>query len=59
MQMPDQDQEVGLVDLTGLSLDDLAALDDSVVANAIRLLQERRGNGADYMETFHDFNAAP
>jgi FXSXX-COOH protein len=59
MQTPDQDQEVGLVDLTGLSLDDLAALDDSVVANAIRLLRERRCNGADYMETFSQFGAAP
>ena len=59
MQMPDQDREVGLVDLTGLSLDDLAALDDSVVANAIRLLWERRRNGADHMETFDRFSAAP
>jgi hypothetical protein len=58
MRTPDRDQEIGLIDLTGLSLDDLAALDDSVVANAIKLLQERRCNGADYMETFHDFNAA-
>jgi hypothetical protein len=59
MQVPDQDQEVGLADLAGLSLDDLAALDDSVVANALRLLRERRCNGADYMETFRDFGAAP
>jgi FXSXX-COOH protein len=59
MQTPDQDQEVGLVDLTGLSLDELAALDDSVVANAVRLLQERRCNGVDYMETFDQFGAAP
>jgi FXSXX-COOH protein len=59
MQMPDQHQKVGLVDLTGLSLDDLAALDDSVVANAIRLLRERRCGGEDYMETFNLFNAAP
>jgi hypothetical protein len=59
MRTPDRDQEIGLIDLTGLSLDDLAAVDDSVVANAIKLLQERRCNGTGHLETFDAFQAAP
>lgn len=58
MPKPDPDQEMGLVNLVSLSLDDLSKLDDSVVANAIRLLQERRRHGADYMEMFDVFQAA-
>jgi hypothetical protein len=58
MQRPDHDQEAGLLDLVGLSLDDLTMLDDSVVANAVRLLQARRCGGVDYMETFDAFQSA-
>jgi FXSXX-COOH protein len=54
MQSPDSGREAGLIDLTALSLDDLHALDDSVVANALRELRDRRCGGADYGERFSD-----
>jgi hypothetical protein len=54
----DPDHETGLPDLTELSLDQLAALDDSVVANMIRILADSRQNCADYQETFSNFGAA-
>jgi len=54
MQSPNSGQEAGLIDLTALSLEDLHALDDSVVANALRELRHRRCEGADYAERFSD-----
>jgi hypothetical protein len=54
MQSPRSGQEAGLIDLTALSLDDLHALDDSVVANALRELSDRRCAGTDYSERFSD-----
>jgi hypothetical protein len=57
MSGPDHDDENGLVNLAELSLNDLPGLDDSVVANAIRLLHERRRGGVD--ETFDQFNSGP
>ena len=60
MQSPESGQEAGLIDLNALSLDDLRALDDSVVANALRELRDRRCAGADYSERFSDtFNSGP
>lgn len=60
MSGPDHhDDENGLVNLAELSLNDLPRLDDSVVANAIRLLYERRRCGSEYMETFDQFNSGP
>jgi hypothetical protein len=55
----DSAEEMGLLDLAGLSLDDLSRLDDSVVANAIRLLYERRRCGAEYLETFDAHDSSP
>lgn len=60
MRSPDSDWEAGLIDLSVLSLDDLHALDDSVVANALRKLRDRRCAGADYAERFSDdFGSGP
>lgn len=60
MSGPDHGDENGLLDVAELSLDNLPGLDDSVVANAIRLLYERRRCGAEYlMETFDQFNSGP
>jgi FXSXX-COOH protein len=60
MQSPDPDRGAGLIDLTALSLDDLRGLDDSVVASALRELQDRRRCGADRLEVFNDgFNSGP
>jgi hypothetical protein len=59
MSMPDHGDENGLLNLAELSLNDLPGLDDSVVANAIRLLYERRRCGMEYMETFDQFNSGP
>jgi hypothetical protein len=59
MPGPDHEEEKGLLDLAELSLDDLPKLDDSVVANAIRLLHERRSCGSAYMETFSQWNSGP
>lgn len=58
MPRPDPDPETGLPDLTELSLDQLAALDDSMVANMIRALADSRRDCADYQETFSNFGAA-
>jgi hypothetical protein len=58
MRGPDNDGETGLLDLAELSLDDLSLLDDSVVANAIRALVERRRCGAEHAERFQLFNSA-
>ncbi len=58
MAKPDLDQEAGLPDLTELSLDQLAMLDDSVVANVIRVLADLRRSCAGYPETFSNFGAA-
>jgi hypothetical protein len=59
--MPEADhaEEMGLLDVGGLSLDDLSRLDDSVVANAIRLLDERRRCGTEYLDTFSEWNSGP
>jgi hypothetical protein len=57
MHRPENDGETGLLDLTELSLDDLSLLDDSVVANAIRTLVERRRCGAERAEQFEVFNS--
>lgn len=59
MPGPDHDEEMGLLDLVELSLDDLSSLDDSVVANAIRRLHERRRCSTGYLETFSAFNSGP
>jgi FXSXX-COOH protein len=59
MSTPERDQQTGLVDLSEVSLDDLPGLDDSVVANAIRRLRERRHDDTDYMETFDNYSSAP
>ena len=58
MPTPDHDREMSLLELVEESLDDSSALDDSVVANAIRLLQARRQEGADHKETFSGWNAS-
>jgi len=58
MPRPDPDHEAGLPDLTELSLDQLAMLDDSVVANVIRVLVDSRRDGADHPETFSNFDSA-
>ena len=58
MAEPDLDQETGLPDLTRLSLDQLAMLDESVVANVIRVLADSRQGRAAYEETFSNWNAS-
>jgi hypothetical protein len=58
MPRPDPDQEAGLPDLTDLSLDQLAMLDDSVVANVIRVLAHSRLGCAANQETFSSFTSA-
>jgi len=58
MPRPDHDQETGIPDLTSLSLEELAELDDSVVANVIRVIAERRGGRGGYREAFSDFQSA-
>ena len=52
MDGPDYDGKMGLLDLADLSLDNLSLLDDSVVANAVRALVERRRCGLDNGERF-------
>ena len=47
MDGPDHDGKMGLLDLADLSLDNLSLLDDSVVANAVRALVERRRCGSE------------
>ena len=51
------DGERGLLDLANLSLEDLSGLDDSVVANVIKDLVERRRCGAESVERFNQFNS--
>lgn len=58
MQGPARDPQAGLPDLTELSLDQLAMLDDSVVANVIMVLADSRRSCAGYQDTFNDFSAA-
>lgn len=58
MPKPDHDREMSLVELAEASLDDLTTLDDSIVANAIRLLQARRQEGVDHKDTFSGWNAS-
>jgi hypothetical protein len=58
MAGPDDAGKPGLPDLAGLSLDDLSQLDESVVANAVRALVERRRCGADNGERFDAFNSS-
>ena len=57
MSVPDDLDEglPDLPDLAGLSLDELARLDDSVVANVIRQLAARRRGYADYLETVSEY----
>jgi hypothetical protein len=57
MPRPDPDHQTGLPDLTDLSLDQLAALDDSVVANMIRALANSRRD-SDYQETFSNWQSS-
>ena len=52
MDGPDYNGKMGLLDLADLSLDNLSLLDDSVVANAVRALVERRRCGLDNGERF-------
>jgi hypothetical protein len=52
------EREGGLLSLSVLSLEDLAELDDSVIANALRDLVERRRCGASSIERFNAFNSA-
>lgn len=58
MPRPDADREAGLPDLTELSLDQLAMLDDSVVANVIRALADSRQGCAVYQDTFSNWNSS-
>lgn len=58
MDGPDDDGKMGLLDVAGLSLDDLSLLDDSVVANAVRALAERRRCGSDNGERFNQWNSS-
>jgi hypothetical protein len=53
------DGDSGLLDLADLSLDDLSRLDNSVVANVIRDLLDRRRCGTESTERFNQFNSAP
>jgi hypothetical protein len=53
------DDETGLLEVASLSLEDLSLLDDSVVANVIKDLVERRRCGAEYAERFSQWNASP
>jgi hypothetical protein len=57
MPGPDNDRKTGLLDLAELSLDDLSLLDDSVVANAIRALVERRRCGTEDSARFDKFTS--
>jgi FXSXX-COOH protein len=53
-----RERDGGLLSLSGLSLEDLAELDDSVIANALRDLVERRRYGTGAGEPFSNFNSA-
>ena len=53
------DGDSGLLDLSDLSLEDLSRLDDSVVANVIRDLLDRRRCGTESTERFNQFGSAP
>lgn len=50
--------ELGLLDLEGLSLDDLSRLDDSVVSSVIRDLVRRRRCGTEDGERFSNWNSS-
>jgi hypothetical protein len=53
------DGDKGLLDLADLSLEDLSRLDDSVVANVIRGLLERRRCGDSAEQFSNNWNASP
>jgi hypothetical protein len=59
MDGPDHDGKMGLLDLADLSLDNLSLLDDSVVANAVRALVERRRCGSENGERFSAWQSSP
>jgi hypothetical protein len=48
----------GLLDLSGLSLDDLSALEDSVVADVLRDLVQRRRCGSESGQRYNQFNSS-
>jgi hypothetical protein len=52
------ERETGLLNLSSLSLEDLARLDDSVVADVVRDLVLRRRYGSESGERFSNFSAA-
>lgn len=58
MDRPDYGGKMGLLDLADLSLDNLSLLDDSVVANVVRDLVERRRCGSDNGERFSEWNSS-
>ncbi len=58
MAGPDYDGKTGLLALADLSLDNLSRLDDSVVANAVRALIERRSCGSDNGERFSEWQSS-
>lgn len=51
-------RETGLLDLSGLSLDELSRLDDSVVAHILRDLVQRRRCGAESREYYSLFDSS-
>jgi hypothetical protein len=53
-----RERETGLLSLSSLSLEDLAQLDDSVVADVLKDLVLRRQYGSESGERFSNFNAA-
>jgi hypothetical protein len=54
----EHDDRAGLLDVSGFTLSDLSALDDSVVADAIRrLLPDLNGQGDDFT-LFSNFNSS-
>jgi hypothetical protein len=59
--VPNSESQVagpGLLDLAGISIDDLSRLDDSVVATVIRDLVRRRRCGAEDGERFSNWESA-
>jgi hypothetical protein len=59
MPAPRHDEDSGLLDLADLSLEDLSSFDDSVVANLIRDMIDRRRCGTESTERFNQFGSAP
>jgi FXSXX-COOH protein len=53
MGQPHLDPEAGLVDLAGISLDQIEDLDDSVLARSLRALLERLGDGRLPLDSFN------